>query len=330
MILTDLYLFCHYMGMKKTYLFLSILMAFSQQISAAAPVTTPTRNNLRFIDASFENASPVWYETDDDGVIRIHLLYDNERATINRAAGHLHICIHAVPSTSLTLEFCNLDNIWNGHHGSVAREMRSLAISEDGQNWRGIKTTLIPTNRVQVTLDMPGPQLYIARIEPYRISDLERFLKNLRKHPLATVETIGKTRQGRALELISLGAADAPYSIFLRARAHPWESGGNWVMQGLTHRLLAGDAAASRVLARCRIHILPMANLDGVARGGTRFNPAGMDLNRNWNLPADPELAPENAALERWLAMRISAGKTPLLAIDLHNDGQGKLHVSRP
>jgi hypothetical protein len=56
----------------------------------------------------------------------------------------------------------------------------------------------------------------------------------------------------------------------------------------------------------------------------------GKDLNRNWDRPADPELAPENAALEAWLDARIRAGRRPSLAIDFHNDGGGQLHISRP
>ena len=73
-----------------------------------------------------------------------------------------------------------------------------------------------------------------------------------------------------------------------------------------------------------------MANKDGVARGRTRFNMQGMDLNRNWDRPADPALAPENAALEKWLKKRIDQGKRPDLALDFHNDASGKLHISRP
>ena len=72
-----------------------------------------------------------------------------------------------------------------------------------------------------------------------------------------------------------------------------------------------------------------MANKDGVARGRTRFNLQGMDLNRNWDKPADPQLCPENYALERWLEGMIRAGQAPQLALELHNDGAGKLHVSR-
>jgi hypothetical protein len=67
-----------------------------------------------------------------------------------------------------------------------------------------------------------------------------------------------------------------------------------------------------------------------VARGRTRFNLRGKDLNREWNRPADPVLAPENHALEAWLEGMIKQGRAPHLALELHNDGNGQLHISRP
>jgi hypothetical protein len=73
-----------------------------------------------------------------------------------------------------------------------------------------------------------------------------------------------------------------------------------------------------------------MANKDGVAKGRTRFNVHGVDLNRGWDRPADATLAPENAALEAWLTKQIKAGRRPALALELHNDGNGKLHYPRP
>jgi len=38
----------------------------------------------------------------------------------------------------------------------------------------------------------------------------------------------------------------------------------------------------------------------------------------------------ENAALETWLEAMIRSGQRPHLALDLHNDGGGHLHISRP
>lgn len=300
---------------------------------AAEPPKSPitvTNHPLEFIDTSFENASPVSYDFAPDGTVLIHLLYDRERSSPNRAAGHIHFQLQAKPGSRLALEFKNLDNVWNGVSGSIARELKTVVVSENGRDWKSVSLESLPTNRVQLHVEMPGPRLYVARVEPYRLSDLDRFLDTLRSNPLVQITTLGKTVQGRDLEMIRVGNPRAPFRVFLRARAHAWEPGGNWVVEGLVHRLLREDAEAGKFLGRYCVYILPMANKDGVALGRTRFNVQGKDLNRDWNQPADPLLAPENSALEQWLERMIKAGQAPHLALELHNDGNGQLHVSRP
>jgi hypothetical protein len=287
-------------------------------------------SSLEYIDTGFENASPLWYEIAGDGSVHVHLIYDHERASPNRAAGHIHFRAHAKPGTRLTFEFRNLDNVWNGQPGSVARELKTLVISRNGRDWTAVPTESLPGSRVRLTVEMPGPELYVARIEPYRISDLDRLLGTIRAHPLVRISPLGRTAGGRELELVHIGHADAPYRVFVRARAHPWESGSNWVAEGLIRRLLKDDADARRFLQVYSVSVLPMANKDGVARGRTRFNDRGKDLNRNWDAPADPALVPENAALEAWLEAEIAANRRPHLAMELHNDGSGRLHISRP
>lgn len=294
------------------------------------PRPTPAAPPLDFIDTGFENASPLWYETQPDGTTFVHLLYDHERASPNRAAGHFHFRVHAAPGSTHVLEFRNLDNVWNGRRASVASELKAAVISPDGQVWQPVALEPLPDNRVRLTLTMPGPELYVARVEPYRLSDLDAWLESIRDNPLVEITTIGHTPEGRSLEIVRVGRPEAPHRVFLRARAHPWEPGGNWVVQGLASRLLENDEAARSYLDRYCVYILPMANKDGVARGLTRFNLRGMDLNRHWDRPADASLAPENHALEAWLEAMIQQGFQPHLAIELHNDGYGQLHVSQP
>ena len=298
--------------------------------SARQPPAVAGYGAIEFVDTSFENASPLWYEFAADGTVQIHLLYDHERASPNRAAGHIHFALSGRTGASVTLEFRNLDNVWNGQPGSVARELKTVVISENGREWKPVPTDSLPDNRVRLTVVMPGPRLYVARVEPYRLSDLDRLLESIRSSPLVEIETIGRTVAGRELEIVRLGDARAPYRVFLRARAHPWESGSSWVAHGLIQRLLKGDADAKAFLEQYTVYILPMANKDGVARGMTRFNLLGKDLNRNWDKPADRHLAPENAALEQWLEGMIARGRRPHLALELHNDGRGLLHISRP
>jgi hypothetical protein len=288
------------------------------------------RAGVDFVDTSFENASPLWYDVAADGSVQIHLLYDHERASPNRAAGHIHFLLHGKTGAAVTLEFRNLDNVWNAKPGSVARELKTVVVSENGRDWTPRPTESLAGDRVRLTVSMPGPKLYVARLEPYRLSDLDRLVESIRGHRLVQIESIGRTAGGRPLEIIRLGEDRAPYRVFVRARAHPWESGSSWVAHGLIERLLKDDAGAKAFLEQYTVYVLPMANKDGVARGMTRFNVMGKDLNRNWDEAADADLSPENAALERWLERLIAAGRRPHLAVELHNDGGGLLHISRP
>src|SRR5213593_3786715 len=73
---------------------------------------------LEYIDTSFENASPLWYEIDSEGMVQIHLNYDHERNSPNRAAGHIHFQLWAKAGAKFAMEFRNLQNIYNGRPGS--------------------------------------------------------------------------------------------------------------------------------------------------------------------------------------------------------------------
>ena len=71
-----------------------------------------------------------------------------------------------------------------------------------------------------------------------------------------------------------------------------------------------------------------MANKDGVARGMTRFNLKGKDLNRNWDKMSDPELCPEKYAFERYIQRLEEKGIIPVLGIDFHNDDYGGINLA--
>src|SRR5262249_488688 len=64
--------------------------------------------------------------------------------------------------------------------------------------------------------------------------------------------------------------------------------------------------------------ILPMADPDGVAHGGVRFNRNGYDLNRNWDV-RDPKLMPEIAAQRNAITEWLRAGNTVDLFLTLHS-----------
>lgn len=285
---------------------------------------------FEYIHTSFENASPCYWKIDESGAIHVFLVYDHERSSPNRANGHWHFQVQAKPGSNLTLVLHNFENVWNGRVGIPVSDKTVCFTSYDGKTWQPVDTEFLDGNLVQLTLRMEHESIYVARLEPYRISDLEAFKNRIFNHSLVHIETIGRTVEGRELEIVRVGRPAAPYRVLLRARAHAWEPGGNWVVQGLIDRLLRQDRQAESYLDRFCVYVLPMANKDGVARGRTRFNSLGKDLNRDWDAPADPALAPENHALEQWIDRMIRSNHPIHFAIDFHNDEGGKVHVSRP
>lgn len=287
-----------------------------------------TKHPLIFINTNFENASQLDWEVDDENVVQITLNYDHERSSPNRANGHWHFQVVAEKGSDLTIILKDFKNIWNGMPGIPISENTNTLISEDGKNWRVLKADLFNETQLKFQLHMQTDRIYVASVEPYRISDLDRLLNEIRGNSLVEIAQVGNTAEGRPLEIVRVGNPAAPFRVFLRARAHSWEPGGNWVVQGLIKSFLAADAAKYR--DRYCLYIMPMTNKDGVARGRTRFNTLGKDLNREWNLPADKELTPEKYAFESWLIRMIDEGKKPHLAIDLHNDRGGNLHVNLP
>jgi hypothetical protein len=203
-------------------------------------------------------------------------------------------------------------------------------VSADGREWKVIPAEFIEGSAVRIRLHMDGPAMYLARLEPYRISDLETLIEEIKGSKLVEITQIGKTVEGRPLEIIRIGDPQAKYRVLMRARAHSWEPGGNWIVQGFIRAMLKDDEISRKCLDRFCLYIMPMANKDGVARGLTRFNMNGRDLNRNWDRPTDPTLVPENYALEMWIRGMVEKGQAPSFAMDLHNDEGGGLHISRP
>ncbi len=304
------------------HIFISILAVSTLFSIQAIPI--------KYINYHYENGSPLYYDILEDGTALISLVYDHERDSPNRANGHWNFQVFAEKGARVKLILQNFKNVWNGRESYPVKDNTPSYLSVDGKNWNVIQTHLTPDHRVEIEFDMPADSIYVARLEPYRVSDLEKFIAEIKDHPLIKVTEIGKTVEGRSLEIIRVGHVNASKRIFIRGRAHAWEPGGNWVIEGLIRNLTKGNPETTKYLSQYCVYILPMANKDRVFHGGTRFNQNGKDLNRNWDRPADPYLVPENVALERWLENQIKLGMKPDLAIDLHNDDGGKLHISRP
>lgn len=293
------------------------------------PATDSIKPPSVFVHTGFENASPANWEIDSAGRVIVSLVYDHERFSPNRANNHWHFKVMAPVGTEVTVVLRNFENVWNNQPSRIISKRSRVCISFDRKNWESRETKILEDSKLTFNVKMQSESAWIASVEPYTVTDLSNFLESIKSHPLVKITGVGKTVEGRPLEVVRIGSPSAPKRIFIRARAHAFESGGNWTVEGLIKRILKNDAEVKKYLKRYCLYIMPMANKDGVVRGKTRFNANGFDLNRKWDKPADPEIAPENYALEMWLGQMIKNNKKPDLAIDLHNDPGGQLHITR-
>ncbi len=280
---------------------------------------------IKFIDYFFENASPLSWQIQGDTAIKISLMADYERESLNRQTDHWYFKLEADRGTPVKLILSKmLADVYNGNLATNWWNFKndiSCYISYDNKTWEAIKTSKLPNMELLVEFMMKGESVYVARIPPYTISNLENLKKRIVNNKSVKIINIGMTVEKRPLEIIQLGNQNAPNSIIIRARAHPWEPGGSWVVEGLINKFISENSKEWQKTF-C-VYIMPMANKDGVARGMTRFNLRGKDLNRNWDMKADSVLCPEKYVLEKFIAGLISKGIKPCFGIDIHNDDSG-------
>ena len=278
-----------------------------------------------YINTSFENGSPMNWEERDDGTLVFEPLFDYERGFRNRQLTHWHFSLRGTKGQTVRLRIPPKENIYGGKRVNAFAPRIGNQMSADGVSWTPVVFEQGEDRSIEATVTLPADEVVIARIEPYTTKHLAGFLARLGEHPLAKIKIIGRTVEGRPLEMITLSSGRAKRSALIRARAHPWEAGGNWFIEGLAARALSDPA----VLDAMDLCILPMAAKDGVVRGQTRFNANGFDLNRGFvkDYVFNEHNAPENLALMKWLERRQRERALPFFAMDLHDDDWGKLHV---
>ena len=152
---------------------------------------------------------------------------------------------------------------------------------------------------------MRTPQLYIARMEPYRLSDLDRFLGSIRGDRLVQITPIGNMQAGRDLEIIRIGSPMPLITVRPRARAPV----------GVREQLgRAGPdpAAAERrrripaVSARLQRQRAAHGEQGWRGEGADTIQPPRQGSQSRLEQAGESRARTENAALERWLEAAIA------------------------
>ena len=136
--------------------------------------------------------------------------------------------------------------------------------------------------------------VFLAYFAPFSYDQHLDLLSAAQMSPNALLVNIGKTVQGRDLDMLVIGnEEDTKKRIWIIARQHPGESMAEWFIEGFLNRLLDDhDPVSKKLLQKAVFYVVPNVNPDGTILGNLRTNAAGTNLNREWGTP-DPEKAPE-------------------------------------
>ncbi len=158
--------------------------------------------------------------------------------------------------------------------------------------------------------------VYFAYFAPYSYDRHQTLVHETQLHELCELEVIGKTVQGKDIDLLKIGTPSAEKkNIWVIARQHPGESMAEWFIEGLVDRLLDEDDSVSlKLLEKACFHVIPNMNIDGSIAGNLRANCAGANLNREW---AEPSL--ENSP-EVYYALKKMDEVGIDLMLDVHGD----------
>jgi murein tripeptide amidase MpaA len=184
-------------------------------------------------------------------------------------------------------------------------------VSPDGEAW--VRTdTRYQDGVLEIRHAAQADTLWVAYFAPY---DLARHAGLLARATAGggVRELLGRSVDGRPIEQVTLGSG--PRHVWVVGRQHAGETMASWWMEGAVDALLdPADAVARALLAAAQVHLAPLVNIDGAARGHLRGNAAGLDLNRQWHDP-DPVRAREVAAV---LAAMDRSGVH--VSLDVHGD----------
>jgi hypothetical protein len=139
---------------------------------------------------------------------------------------------------------------------------------------------------------------------PHTYDQMMAWLTRLDGSDRVSVIPIGRTPGGRTIPLVALYYPGTTFGrtvrLFIVARQHGTEVAGTEAVMAIINHLVQSNAPSDlALLQRLTFAIVPMANPDGVAETG-RCNSAGVDLNRDWNPPSQPETRAIDWALRVW------------------------------
>ena len=176
-------------------------------------------------------------------------------------------------------------------------------ISRDGIQFKALDSTLFqPINLgegefglkaapefVEITIPVDEKPTWVTAQELYTSKRVKQWADSLSQKSFISHYTIGKSRQGRSMNLMEVNEGASKKALMIISRQHPPEVTGFLAMKSFMETLTGNSEQAKAFRKKFTVFNVPLMNPDGVDNGHWRHNMGGIDLNRDWAAFHQPE-----------------------------------------
>ena len=167
--------------------------------------------------------------------------------------------------------------------------------STDSRSWDYVPeadvevSELSGRDQAKIKISTGAVPVFVSAQEIIVPATYDAWLDELENTASITRGSLGKSAEGRDIEFIRIGNANAREQVLLVGRQHPPEVTGALAFFPFVETLLSDGELARRFRERFLVTAVPLLNPDGVIRGHWRHNTGGVDLNRDWGKFTQPE-----------------------------------------
>lgn len=210
-------------------------------------------------------------------------------------------------------------------------------ISHDFSNWTNQDSTNYLADTASIAkgespkfctmkISISSDTLWVSAQEIITSKHIEKWEAELASKPFVSFSEIGKSNEGRPINVLQIGNPESKKMIAVLSRQHPPEVTGWLAMKWFIETLCADNETAEKFRNEYNIFVFPLVNPDGVENGHWRHNAGGIDLNRDW----EDFNQPETRAVRDFIQKKVADGGKIYFAVDFHSTFEDIYYTINP
>ena len=169
--------------------------------------------------------------------------------------------------------------------------------------------------QIEISITVDTTPTWICAQELYTSTIVKQWVDSLSRKAFVSNYDIGKSREGRPMNLMEIKRGDSKKAVVIISRQHPPEVTGFLAMKSFMETLAGDSEQAKRFRDQFTVFNVPLMNPDGVDNGHWRHNMGGIDLNRDWQEFNQPE----TRAVRDFLKRKSEEGYEFVFGADFHS-----------